>query len=601
MLPCPAGWSEARDSDEGFATCEPPTSEVECAPGTARFVGDEACAAIGAACAEWPEIEGRAVYARAGATVGDGSRERPFGTLALAIEAATNGTTIALAAGDYPGEHELPAGVSLVGACLASTRLYSTTPDRTNQSPVLLLRARNALRDVTFAPSARFAIGVLGDATISHIEIDGATDVGIVTGPQSQVSIEHVAIHDIEAVGSLEDSGHAIFVGGRATIREVAIDRTDGGGLALVGVVEADAMRISTGAGGDDCVRQEAGSLVLTNSLLERCGDDGLQSRAPATFEVSDTVVRDPVAIGILLLDAPTGVVTRTLVERAVGQGIYVRGGSLELTDVIVRDTPESYGLLVGGGHTTLSRVAMLRNGSSGFFAGNDGAQVLGTDVFVHGSREAPDRVPAMQMQRGAHVELERVSLLRNTVAAINATSFATAVLRDLHVGSTEASTLDGTMGFGIAASRQSNVEIERAVLEHNHDTGVVVQGAIVAMRDVVISDTMPRSCGEDACRDQPGGHALVSSGAATVSLERFAIDGATLCGYLLGPDSSLDLRTGLVARAQIGACVQADDYDFARLSDGVLYESNGANLDATRLPVPDLAIGETEEPPFDP
>lgn len=50
---------------------------------------------------------------------------------------------------------------------------------------------------------------------------------------------------------------------------------------------------------------------------------------------------------------------------------------------------------------------------------------------------------------------------------------------------------------------------------------------------------------------------------------------------------ANLDLREGVVTGSPIGACVQQDGYDIARLSDGVEYYDNDINLDSTSLPVP--------------
>jgi len=40
-----------------------------------------------------------------------------------------------------------------------------------------------------------------------------------------------------------------------------------------------------------------------------------------------------------------------------------------------------------------------------------------------------------------------------------------------------------------------------------------------------------------------------------------------------------------------IGACVQTDGFDVARLSEEVRYVDNETNLDSTSLPVPDPAV----------
>ncbi len=76
-----------------------------------------------------------------------------------------------------------------------------------------------------------------------------------------------------------------------------------------------------------------------------------------------------------------------------------------------------------------------------------------------------------------------------------------------------------------------------------------------------------------------------MTTGAA--ELARFRIQGGPECGVLVGDGGSARLRDGAVEGYVIGACVQDPDFDFGRLTPGVLYRSNGRNLDATSLPVP--------------
>ena len=65
------------------------------------------------------------------------------------------------------------------------------------------------------------------------------------------------------------------------------------------------------------------------------------------------------------------------------------------------------------------------------------------------------------------------------------------------------------------------------------------------------------------------------------------------LCGVLVGTQgvgtgpTSLDLVTGLVDRASIGACVQVDAYDTSRLMHDVEYRDVGTATMATTYVVP--------------
>jgi hypothetical protein len=84
------------------------------------------------------------------------------------------------------------------------------------------------------------------------------------------------------------------------------------------------------------------------------------------------------------------------------------------------------------------------------------------------------------------------------------------------------------------------------------------------------------------------GGTALGVFGGASITATRFALRTADLCGVHVGAGSAMDLATGEIAGCLLGACVQSEGYDLARLSNDVRYRDNGTNLDTTTLPTPD-------------
>ena len=40
-------------------------------------------------------------------------------------------------------------------------------------------------------------------------------------------------------------------------------------------------------------------------------------------------------------------------------------------------------------------------------------------------------------------------------------------------------------------------------------------------------------------------------------------------------------LRDGLIEGSLVGTCIQVNGYEIARVTDGVIYRNNGANVDA--------------------
>ena len=72
------------------------------------------------------------------------------------------------------------------------------------------------------------------------------------------------------------------------------------------------------------------------------------------------------------------------------------------------------------------------------------------------------------------------------------------------------------------------------------------------------------------------------------IRMQFFAVEESDLCGVLIGPNGSIDLAHGLVARNAIGACVQVAGYDVGRLTLDVHYVDNTTTLESASLSVPE-------------
>jgi hypothetical protein len=114
---------------------------------------------------------------------------------------------------------------------------------------------------------------------------------------------------------------------------------------------------------------------------------------------------------------------------------------------------------------------------------------------------------------------------------------------------------------------------------------------ASVELEDLGVVRVDRSECGCDAIH----GHGVAAVSGA-VRLSRFEVLDSATCGLFVAPDPdwagipALDVDHGVVAHAAIGACVQVDGYDLARLMRDVVYRDNDVNLDSTSLPVPPAA-----------
>jgi len=116
--------------------------------------------------------------------------------------------------------------------------------------------------------------------------------------------------------------------------------------------------------------------------------------------------------------------------------------------------------------------------------------------------------------------------------------------------------------------------------------------GTRIAATDIIVRDMLGAPCTDTGCPPEPEGLGVGSFAGATVEVERFVVERASLCGIQVASAGILRLRTGEVRENEIGACVQIEGYDIGTLSSDVGYRDNGTNLQTTTLPVPEPLEG---------
>jgi hypothetical protein len=134
--------------------------------------------------------------------------------------------------------------------------------------------------------------------------------------------------------------------------------------------------------------------------------------------------------------------------------------------------------------------------------------------------------------------------------------------------------------------------------VENTREVAIVVIDATASLANVEIQTVDAQACVESTCVGDPAGHGIAVVGAGTATVSRFSVSDPFLCGVFLSNTASLDLTTGVVRRADIGACIQVPDYDTSRLTNEVVFVDNDVNLDATMLPVPGLGDVSVVEGP---
>lgn len=144
-------------------------------------------------------------------------------------------------------------------------------------------------------------------------------------------------------------------------------------------------------------------------------------------------------------------------------------------------------------------------------------------------------------------------------------------------------------MGYGLAAQEGPTVEVLRGAVHGARQAGIfgIGSGTRYVLTDVTVEDTLEAACAPDGCA-AAGGVALCVTFEATVDASRFRLTRAALCGVQIANGAEADLREGEVSFNPIGANVQTEGFDIARIQDRVLYRDNDTPLDSSGLAVPE-------------
>jgi hypothetical protein len=598
--PCVDG-ATARTTDDGVVFCEAPAITA-CPEGEAWF--RTGCRAIGGECPSdlFPgDLPDGTRYVRIGSD-GDGTRASPFGSIARAMDGAPPGTTIALAAGSYDELVEMRSGVTLRGACARETILGLST--LRGRGVIELSGVEGAvLRDVTIGPSDNIGLSIRegSELSVEGVLVDGAMLIGVAVLEGSSLTARQLVVRGTRAAGAL-GLGHGVAVeASSAELTDLVLERNNEMGLAVRGnrseVNVEGFTSIDPVAAGDPpvaiAVSVTAGTLAVRGALLEGSTAAAVLVLGGAV-DLEDAEIRrvsaptpDRVGWGVGVNQASVRA-QRLTIHGATGQAIAALGdASIDLTDVLVRETQGERA------QATVERMAIY--GSTGvaiLVSGNEDlegprASIVGSSITVVDVAPLTTGGTGLYFQHAAHGELERVRIERASELAIGLVAGADASLRDLIVLDTVANATSGEFGRGLEVLGGS-VSIERARFERQREASILIASGTLDARDLWVIDTLERGCAETTCRNAPGGVGVGASRGSRVTLERFTIDGARLCGVQVHGDGELDLHDGTITRAAVGACVQVAGYDLARLTDDVAYDDNGVAVQATSYEPPE-------------
>ena len=516
MEPCPASWT-VREEEIG-TWCDPGESAPgDCAPGEAHLPGGTGCVVVGSACPAdgWPEGLPESVpivFVRSGASGGDGSRARPFGTIAEALAVRAADAIIALATGEYREQVSITGtAVTLWGACARSTRIAPAGP---TDSAVVIAQAPLVLRDVTVGPSSAAGVWALATLEATDVVLDRVSDHGIfVQAAEGTVSRSLIADVQPDASGA-SGRGAEVVSAGVLTMDEIEVRNVHE--TALAAFHAGTSLRVtrarlrdtrpsaSTGVAGYGVVVAEGAALQIERTVLERNRTQTL---------LVDGVGSSIVASHIAVLGSQS--------EEATGSN--------------------GTGIAVINGATLTLRASSIRSANdTGVFCGG-GAAITGTDVYVRSVARSPvGRGGTGAALVGCTAELDRIAIAEPAEAGLYVAGETTAALRDVHVDG-------GGTAAGIAIDGPLSAELIRARIESPRGYGLGVRGAetVVGVGDLVVADPEPSEIGI-------GGVGLIVQEGATAEVRVAAVTGASEGGVvvdaaaLLLEDATIQASRGL-------------------------------------------------------
>jgi hypothetical protein len=624
--PCPTGWSEIELGGVDVCTPYPATgAPAACEDGFVHLPGDPGCVRFGSECpadgvpAGLPKVVS-VLFVRAGASGGDGSAARPFGSIGEALGVAAAGAVVAIAPGTYDEALRLERPVTLWGACPAGVVLTSSATSAALDSGVVTVESSGVtLRNLAIAGAARAGVwATVAGARVEVLDviIEEVTVIGIAVEQGAQLVADGLIVRGTRpGPGGQFGRGLGAETGGRVEVRRALFERNHEFGVMVMhettsvalesALVRDGLVREANGRDGIGVAvmrgssarvarswlsgnRAGAASAIDPGSHLEldqvwavdtRAQPDGLFGRGINVEQGATLIARRVVATGNreaaafaqdsgTTLQVSDSILARSLPRETDGQG--GRGASIQL-----------------GAAATFERVLVDESLETGIAVTGAGAWLDMEDIVIRRTTAGVDGIGrGLAVEGGATTMARRV--LIETSAGVGALAQMTGTSIEM-----EDTRIRGTSPLGgfiparaLGVQRQANGRFTRLALEDNAQFGMIAleEGTHVELTEISVTETRENDC--PSC--VRGGTALSAFDGAAVSAARFVVRGADLCGAHVGASSEIDLSTGDIVECLLGACVQSESYDLTRLGDDVRYRDNGTNLGTTTLPVPD-------------
>ena len=464
---------------------EPAEPEAPCPSGQVYDeTGDEpVCVPEACGVGPWGNEADADLFVAAGGSGGDGSQERPFGSIQEAADAmgSDGGGVVTIAAGTYVENLALDDahdGVVLAGRC---AELVTIDGSGAEEPGIAVARGSLEVRGVTVT-GGRWGIAVMQTGwpvepvslVLRSSTLEGNREVGLAVADVG-ASVEAVGATVRETASNADGNlgwGVVVQEGASLDATDLLLEGNHGTGLfasspgttvALTSAVVRDTQTQTDGTFGRGVEINNGASLDATDLLLEGNHELGLYASNPGTaVALSGVVVRD----------------TQTEGDGTGGRGVVVQDGAwLDATDLLLEDNHE-IGLRAEDPGTTVILSGVAVRDTQTRADGNhgrgveaiDGASLHATDLLLEGNHD----LGLLAASPGTTVVL------------------TSAVIRDTLPQA------DGTSGRGVEVNDGASLDATDLLLQGNHDIGLSAAhlGTTLVLTDAVVRDTQPRTDG---------------------------------------------------------------------------------------------------------
>ncbi len=539
--------------------------------------------------------------------------------------------------------------VHVVGAGATMRNLGIDAPERAG---IGLSSGAALVEDVVVSQARTAAIWAwIGAAELQRIVVratrprssDGQRGRGLVVSGGAMVNVADFVADQNADAGLFVFDASTSLEGHRVAVRGGSgrgVDVQGGAQALLESLVAEEAYETGVLASGDATRVEVRDAVVRDTRELNGRGGFGAQSIGGATLLLERVLAERNIQAGLIVSGASSRIDARDLVVRSTmpramtpgyGRGIVVQsGGQLgverarltsnravgllvtestsfaQAFDLVIADTlaerdgEGGMGISVeSGARLVVERAIIERNTQAGLAAHTNGTMVEARDLVVRDTRPrsvAPSAGRGVDVHGGATVTIERALLERNRDAAIVASGDATYVRAvDVLLQDTMARSDDLLLGAGAFVQHRARLVLSRSRVLRARFAGVAsVNGADVSIDEVAIAGVLQSDCALTTCPSLAGGFGVSAHFGAALVANRFSIEDAVLCGAVIGANdrdgtlTAMDLSDGSITRTVIGACVQVEGYDTARLRNNVEYREVEIPSQATAYEVPE-------------